>query len=1230
MLRKKQKKSIENEKQSQNAENVSQRLLVKRKPLFFVDAISQLNEAQINYVKEIGFEDVLHYRIEYIPSRLAFSLLKSFDEEKCKIKLYNGKKIHIMEEDVELVYGFPRGNITYCREKWKSNAPFMWELAEQCDTKQGNVNHKAVEQLMLADKEGGPQFKRLFLVLFQSALIEPSTCGMIKTKIGEIIDDLDNVRNINWCSYTISVLKFAMGNWSKTEKNAFAGTLPFLMNLLPKNFIQEEQQQGNEEKSVDVNESGVGSSSQNILPSHMVANIENNDLFGLICDIARSAIGSQKSPVVSVSDIFLHLSQSYNIHNDVAVDNWKALFDSIRNAEKANETIEDLNEFPTFRLDDFFDKAVEQRNKDNLPTSPVGDPEEVRQTIEEDEQRKENMICDDHNESNSPISTAVLGSPRTASPYLQQQEVNASEHDNTLASLIGSENKGNELEIQEEVEADRELRTQDALHILSKVCGDCEISNNEKAIKATNTIVDIINEQEDREDAAACSIVEYMMQEGIETMDDTPPEWNVQKQGYKGKETMHEEKQKTPENAERRMTVYQVFFPVFTSGYYYLVVFWMKINKIEIIDSVKPPKAKDPLEKYTLHKGKGIEYWLFSTWNKDSTDTQRKILRSDAYIKEQQEVYGYENRKISKQKRSTSVSQKELMNVEKKQKKSTENEKQSQNAENVSQRLLVKRKPLFFVDAISQFNEARINFVKEMGFESVLHYRFDYIPRRLAFSLLKSFDEEKCKIKLCNGKNIHITEENVELVYGFPREQCDTKPTNVNHKAVEQLMLPDQEGGPQFKRLFCVLLESSLIEPSICEMIKSKIGEIVDDLDNVRNINWCSYTISVLKFAMENWSKTEKNDFAGPLPFLMITPDSGVGSSHNLKIPKHFIKNVVTNILDMNREKINLVKTLKEAPQHIKTNYLFGMLCDMARSSVGSQTTTIEAVNEKCQLLSKMFEEDKPETFDRWKTISESILLAQKEKEALEDLAEFPTFKTPRFLDKYAEQGNRENIPTSPVSDPKRAAEEGEGTKEDTVVDDNNESASLILPPAAGPTDDAYVFFPVCANFHYYLVVYWMKKNTIEIIDNNKPHKAMDPFEKYDIDIGLMKDMFEAYFIEKKMLDNSENVNKSSINFLPLEWAISTNNKDCGVYLMRHMETYVGKKGSEWDIGFFGRSVKIPQILRGRYCYRMISSIYNNQRSPMLQLAHDWMEANIEKLLELNNKYKELFSRRKK
>ena len=44
----------------------------------------------------------------------------------------------------------------------------------------------------------------------------------------------------------------------------------------------------------------------------------------------------------------------------------------------------------------------------------------------------------------------------------------------------------------------------------------------------------------------------------IKTLDDTPLEWNLQKQEHKGKEKMHEEKEKTPENTERRMIVYKV------------------------------------------------------------------------------------------------------------------------------------------------------------------------------------------------------------------------------------------------------------------------------------------------------------------------------------------------------------------------------------------------------------------------------------------------------------------------------------------------------------------------------------------------------------------------------------------------------------------------------------------------------------------------------------------------
>ena len=220
----------ENKEQKKKSNFFSKRLLVKRKTWYFIETLRKLNEAQINAVKDMGFGNVFHFKIDYIPTYLAFELVKCFDEKECKIKLNNSRSVSITEDDVELVYGFPRGRINYSRDNCKSNASFMRKIAKHCEIKEGgNVSHKTVEDLMLEDSEGGPWFKRLFLLLLESGLIEPSTCGTIKSKIGEIVDDLDNIRNVNWCSYTLSVLKFAKENWSKKKMNAFAGPLPLLM-----------------------------------------------------------------------------------------------------------------------------------------------------------------------------------------------------------------------------------------------------------------------------------------------------------------------------------------------------------------------------------------------------------------------------------------------------------------------------------------------------------------------------------------------------------------------------------------------------------------------------------------------------------------------------------------------------------------------------------------------------------------------------------------------------------------------------------------------------------------------------------------------------------------------------------------------------------------------------------------------------------------------------------------
>ncbi|KAG6387101.1 hypothetical protein SASPL_152284 [Salvia splendens] len=62
---------------------------------------------------------------------------------------------------------------------------------------------------------------------------------------------------------------------------------------------------------------------------------------------------------------------------------------------------------------------------------------------------------------------------------------------------------------------------------------------------------------------------------------------------------------------------------------------------------------------------------------------------------------------------------------------------------------------------------------------------------------------------------------------------------------------------------------------------------------------------------------------------------------------------------------------------------------------------------------------------------------------------------------------------------------------------------------------------------------------------------------------------------------------------LDLSWKTTQATNDSAVFLMRHMETYMGDPANLMPIGLQGVSVRILQILRGRYCKAMLLAPFN-------------------------------------
>ncbi|KAJ0765752.1 hypothetical protein HanPI659440_Chr08g0307091 [Helianthus annuus] len=95
-----------------------------------------------------------------------------------------------------------------------------------------------------------------------------------------------------------------------------------------------------------------------------------------------------------------------------------------------------------------------------------------------------------------------------------------------------------------------------------------------------------------------------------------------------------------------------------------------------------------------------------------------------------------------------------------------------------------------------------------------------------------------------------------------------------------------------------------------------------------------------------------------------------------------------------------------------------------------------------------------------------------------------------------------------------------------------------------------------------------------------------------------------------------------------MAWRTLQNGCDCGVFTMRHMETYKGK--SPWNPGFENEDKKKIQdsqlqFLRYRYLSKIVLSDYNLIRKEVFDKAKEFTKksSTVDVLRDLDNKIKE-------
>ncbi|KAL4571423.1 hypothetical protein LXL04_018182 [Taraxacum kok-saghyz] len=149
------------------------------------------------------------------------------------------------------------------------------------------------------------------------------------------------------------------------------------------------------------------------------------------------------------------------------------------------------------------------------------------------------------------------------------------------------------------------------------------------------------------------------------------------------------------------------------------------------------------------------------------------------------------------------------------------------------------------------------------------------------------------------------------------------------------------------------------------------------------------------------------------------------------------------------------------------------------------------------------------------------------------------------------------------------------------------------------------VFFPMHdenAN-HYYVIVFNLLKGEGVVLDNIKKTRSKN------VGYGGVTFHIKRLFYDYLMTNDNEKApifKDIDLRQEQMKWGTTKNIYDCGIFAMRHMETYKGEEEGKWSCGLSPegpRQYRLIQILRAKYMFKILNSDINLRREKVIEEA---------------------------
>uniref|UniRef100_A0A803N2R5 Uncharacterized protein n=1 Tax=Chenopodium quinoa TaxID=63459 RepID=A0A803N2R5_CHEQI len=206
-------------------------------PSSIVQVMESITDNQLKAIKDIGFGSMEYLKVTQLPLQLGLFLVHHFDAHTCSLKIPNSDPFPITEEHVHQVLGLPIGGIEMDKNNFTRNSNVVKQWKKQFQSNSLSIKIGELKEFLKGHKSAGAMFKRNFVVLCVSTLMNGKQNVNINSDILTFLSDVDKIKDLNWSMYILDCLVKGKLFREQLPTRSFPGSLLFLMiNLYLKKY----------------------------------------------------------------------------------------------------------------------------------------------------------------------------------------------------------------------------------------------------------------------------------------------------------------------------------------------------------------------------------------------------------------------------------------------------------------------------------------------------------------------------------------------------------------------------------------------------------------------------------------------------------------------------------------------------------------------------------------------------------------------------------------------------------------------------------------------------------------------------------------------------------------------------------------------------------------------------------------------------------------------------------